>query len=288
MLLLAVLPSCCLAQKGDRLLRSGVSRSAQLMEEITLLQRIVPLALTDAQLDQLLKLYAANPPAEEPGMAEAMAKLQAMKQRLLAGTPLVATDLATLRDAMRQAARGWRDEAPAAPAPAPPPAGLTPLEQAAWDLLMVPQRAALLGDVRGPAANNQKADAALAKRALQVIKQMLALDEAQWLAARDRLAAALAAGAGVPNAPAVDNCRKLFVEFLDRVRKMNQADFARRQDELGAELQALLPPGTNLVVALAEFEPRLIHDAMAAGLLHPRVPDLLQQIKTARATPQAP
>jgi hypothetical protein len=290
-LLLAFMPACCLAQNA-RLLRGGGTRAAQLVEEVYLLQRLVPLQLTDLQLDDLLKLYAKHPPMDESEQAEAVAKLQEIKQRLLSGTPLVATDMATLRDTMREVYRGRRGAAdpPAAPTAAAPAedAGLSPLEQAVWDLMLPPQKAILLGDVRGPAANNQKADVALGTRAMKLLGQMLQFEDARWLAERGKLAAALAAGAGEPNAPQVANCRQMFTEFFDRLRKMEPTDFANRQSELSAELLALLPPNTNLLVAMAEYQTSLIHDAMSVSLLHPRAPDLLQQMKTARAPTQAP
>ncbi|MBU0611355.1 MAG: hypothetical protein KKI08_25980 [Armatimonadetes bacterium] len=291
-LLLAFLPACSLAQNVRILRGGGGSRAAQLIEEIYLLQRLVPLQLTDAQLDDLTTLYAKYPVTDESEDAEAIAKLQEIKQRLLGGTPLVATDLATIRDTMREVYRGRRGGQPtptATPATAPPEdPSLTPLEQAIWNLLDTTQKAALLGDVRGPAANNQKADVALGKRAIKLVGEMLRLEDARWLVARDRLTAALAAGAGAPDSPQVDNCRKLFLDYLDRLRKMEPTDFAKRQDELAAELLALLPPGSNLLVALAEYDTKLIHDAMSASVLHPRAPELVQQMKAARAQTQAP
>jgi len=257
----------------------------QLVSEIFILQRIVPLQLTDAQLAGLLKLYAEDTPADGAEEQEAIAKLQQVKQRLLAGTPLVATDLATVRDAMRQGLRGRRNnDGPPAP---PAPTELSALEQAAWALLDTEQKAVLLGDVRGPAANNQKADVAVSKRAIAVIAEMLQLEDARWTAARDKLTAALAAGAGEPNSAAVTNSRQLFRDFFDRLRKMPPADFAKRQDELAAELLALLPPQTNLIVALAEYDTKLIHGAMSASLLHPRTPELLRQMQAARTPTQA-
>jgi len=303
LLLLAFLPALCLAQRGlgGRFQRGG-TRAMQLIEEIYVLQRLVPLQLTDAQLDETAQLYAKYPAGAEPDQAEAIVKLQAIKQRLLGGTPLVATDQATIRDLMRQTLQSRRPDAntppppPGAAVPGAAPPGLalpqdtalSPLEQALWDLLDPGQKAILLGDVRGPAANGQKVDAALGKQAMKQIARLLPLDDQQWPGARDKLAAALAAGAGEPKSPQVDNCRQLFVDYLDRLHKMPPTDFANRQDELVAELLALLPPKTNLVVAMATYDPALIHDAMSSSLLSPRAPELLQQMKAARAKTQAP
>jgi len=286
-LLLIALPVCGQAQNARLLRASEGSLVMQLVGDIYLLQQIVPLQLTDAQLAGLLELYEQDTLAVAAQEHEAVAKLQQIKQRLLAGTPLVATDWATVRDAMRQGMRGGRGEGGPPTSPTPAPTELTALEQAAWALLDTRQKAILLGDVRGPAANNQKADVAVSKRAMAVIAEMLQLDDTRWTAARDKATAALAAGAGEPNSPAVTNSCQLFRDFFDRLRKMPPTDFAKRQDELAAELLALLPPQTNLIVTLAEFDTKLIHGAMSASLLHPRAPEVLRQMQAARTPTQA-
>ena len=285
----ALLPALCQAQ-GTWNMRGANTRALQLFDDITLLQRIVPLQLTDAQLDAALKLYEQHPldVAPDPEEAAAIQKLEEMKQRLLAGTALVATDQNALRELVRQTMRGRgrrADGTPAAPGTpavaAPEP--LSPLEEAVWDLLSQTQKAALLGDIRQAAANNQKADQVLGQRVIQTVGGMLKLEDPQWLAARDRLATALAAPAGAADSPARNNCRQLFVDFLDRVRKMPQPDFTTRQDELAAELLALVPPGASLIVALAEYDTGLIHSALGGSFLNPRVPALLAEMKAARA-----
>ncbi len=285
---LAFLPVLGAAQREIQIFRGALGRGTlemQLLEEITVLQRLVPLQLTEAQIEQILAAYAQHPASYE--QAETIARLQEIKRQLLSGERLVAADLANLRELARTALQERRrlfGQAPAAPAAAPPPeAALSPLEQAIWKVLTVPQRAALLGDVRGAAANNQRAEQQLSRRALQLIGQMLPYEEARWQAARDKLIAALIAGVGAENSPERENARQLFLDFFERLRKMNQAEFAQRQEELAAELLALLPPQTNLAVALAEYNPQLIKEAMARSLTHPRAPDLLRQMREARA-----
>jgi hypothetical protein len=257
----------------------------QLYEDINLLQRIVPLQLTDAQLDGALKLYEQHPPAGPADEdAETIRKLEEIKQRLLSGTPLVATDFNTLRELYRGAMRGRTPRPDGTPAPgAPGAAPLSDLEQGLWDLLDMTQKAALLGDVRQAAANNQKADQVMGQRVITMIGETLKLDEAAWLKARDRLAAALAGNVGAPDSPARRNCRQLFVDFLDRIRRMPPAEFAAKQQELSAELLALVPPGTRLIVAVAAYDRMLFHSAMAGTFLHPRAPELLAEMKAARA-----
>lgn len=283
-LLLVFCCGACLAQREGRAFRGVDGPAAGLYEDIMVLYRLAPLKLTGAQVEQLLAVYASQPAPEADGTEEIIAKLQEIKQRLLAGDQAVAADVNGARNLLRDLMqlRRRNGDAPAATRPAEPLA-LTPLEQALWEVLTVPQRAILLGDVRGPQANNQRADQLLGQRAVAQIEQMLQLDDAKFMAARDRFAGVLSAAAGPADSAQRANCRKMFVELLDRVRQMPPADFAARQAELAAELLALLPPGTNLAVALAEYDVRLIHGALAGTLTHPRAPGLLAELKAAQA-----
>lgn len=288
-LLLAFSCATCFAQREARAFRGVDGPAGELYEDIMVLYRLAPLKLTDAQVDQILAIYAQQP---APGAGEAdeiIARLREIKQRLLQGDLAVAGDVNGARNLLRELVQLRRRNVETAstgrPAEALP---LTPLEQDLWEILTVPQKAVALGDVRGPQANNQRADQLLGQRAMTQVEQMLQLDDAKFSAARDRFAGVLSAAAGPADSPQRTNCRRMFVEFFDRSRQMPPADFAARQAELSAELLALLPPGTSLVVALAEYDVRLIHGALAGALLHPRAPGVLAELKAVRAGGTAP
>lgn len=271
-----LLPLATQAQDGQRMWRGRNfnPRASALIEDIMLLQRLAPLKLTDAQIDAITITYQKQPqtPTEQTGP---LADLAQIKQSLLQGNPAVAADQQALRQIIQKLQRSPETSA-AEPA-------LSPLALEIWGLLTQTQRAALLGDVRQAAANNQRADQQAALRAVKTLGQLRELDQTQWVASRDKIAQAFSENAGAPDTPARQNCQRMFVEFLDRFRTMSDVDFAAKQGELATELLALLPPGANLTVAMATYDQRLLQNAMNTTFLNPRVPELLKEMKTVRA-----
>ncbi len=144
----------------------------------------------------------------------------------------------------------------------------------------------MLGDVRQAAANNQKFEQAAADRALKTIGKLRQADDQSWTASRAALANALSSAAGAEGTLQRDNSRRMFVDFLNRIRKMPDAEFARSQGELSAELAALMPAGGSLTVAMAEVNPSQVQGALAATLLHPRAPQLLEELLASKPKPQ--
>jgi hypothetical protein len=286
LLLALVVPAVCLAQGGAGPFRGrGVSaRLQQYVEEIWALQQLDTLALTDEQLASVIDLYARYP-AEVPVVEKPLTdKLVAARARLIKGTPLNQTDLTALYDEYRatmQQGRGGQG----GPGGGNPQLTLPPLGRAIWDLLTQTQKATLLGDVHQAAMNNQKTDRASAERALRFIGKLRGGDDATWTANRDKLAAALATDAGPTDSPARKNTQSMFVDYLNRVRAMSDADFANKQDELVTELTALLPPGASVTVALAEYDPSQIAAAMYLSFFSPRALPLLQELQQTRAKP---
>lgn len=273
-----MLTSLAVAQGGSGLLRGqpGNIQALQMLEDITILVRIVPLRLTDAQSDAIQALYTQGSETTPADQRETMAILQQMRKRLITGDTLVATDQQVLRDAYQKMVRGN-------PANNQTVDTLTPLQQKVWDLLDITQQAALLGDIRQPAANNQRAALRASGQVIQVIGQLRRLDEPAWVTARDRLASCLSAGAGTVNTPARLNSNGMFIDFLDHARAMKDTDFAEKTEELSAGLAALMPPNSNALVALAEFQPSQLARIMVVVFENPRTMMLLQEIKATRA-----
>ena len=286
LLLAVLLPGICLAQGGPggfRMRGGGGGLIQQLGEDVRVLQQFDTLALTDAQITAVLALYKQFPVADVPAEQKPLVdKLTEARTRLLTGTPLAVGELSALLDEFRKFAQQGRGGPGRGPQDNPP-VKLSPLAEAIWGQLTQTQKAALLGDVRGAAANNQRADRAAAERAMKLIGTLRGGDDAAWAASRDRLIALLSAGAGEPDSAARKNSASMFGDFLGRVRQMSDADFAQKQDELVAGLVALLPPGTILTAALAEFEPGQLQNALSVGFLRPRAPALLQELLTSRA-----
>lgn len=282
----------CLAQgpgqRGFNRMRGG-SQLMYLMEDIQVLNRLVGLQLTDAQISDLLAAYGKIPaygPDEQPD--ERLTKLQELRARLLAGNVIMAGDMVALRDIFRGPQRGpggqggqGGNQRPDAPDRGPQT--LSPLGQAIWALLTPAQQEVLLSGVQGPAANGQKVERAQAADFIKKLGALRQLDEAVWPTKREAMAEALASGAGAPGSPERNNRKQLFVDFLDRLRRMSDADFAQKGDELAAELEALAPPGTALSVVWAQLEPAVIVVAMEQSFLHWRGQALLVEIQQARA-----
>jgi hypothetical protein len=280
------LPSLCAAQDHGWMRGMGNVQVAQLAEEVWVLQRINTIGLTADQQKSALALYKQYPPEVPADQKPMLEKLKATRQRLLTGAPLSDAEMQEVfqlyRDAMQRRGRG-QNQAPAEP---PAPVEMTPLAQSLWSLLTITQKASLLGDVRQAAANNQKFDKAAADRALKTISKLKEADDPAWAASRTVLAGALSTAAGAEGTPQRENSRRMFADFLDRIRKMPATEFATRQNELSAELAALMPPGGSLTVAMAEANPAQIQGALAATLLHPRAPQLLQELLASKPQPQ--
>lgn len=274
-LLAAQLPAG--AQRLDRqamLMRGQLTR---LVEDVMVLQRLVPLQLSEEQIVKLLAAYEQvnDGPAEGPEV-EALAKLREMKQRLLEGTLPVAADAMALRDALRA------PRTAATPRP-PEPVALSPLAQAVWNVLTPDQQAVLMGAPAGAQANAQRAPREAGRHIIERLGKLRQLDETTWLAERDRLAEAISASAGAPDSPARKNVREMIAEFLNRLKGMDQATFERTREELAAEMSALLPAGINVHVVIALSDPAAAQRALDAGLLHYRTPELLHEMQAARA-----
>lgn len=280
------IPSLCFAQNQGWMRSMGNAQVAQLAEEVWLLQRINTIELTSDQLKSALELYKQYPPELPAEQRPIMDKLTQTRQRLLTGTPLSDAELQQVfqvyREAMQRRGRGQEQQ------PAPPPAAveLTALGKSLWSLLTITQKASLLGDVRQAAANNQKFDKVAADRALKTISGLREADDATWAISRAALANGLSSAAGADGTPQRENSRAMFGEFLDRIRKMPPTAFAAKQDELSAELTALMPPGSSLTVAMAEVNPGQIQRALAGTLLHPRAPQLLQELLASKPEPK--
>jgi hypothetical protein len=284
-LILAV-PSLCSAQNQGWMRNMGNAQVAQLAEEVWLLQRINTIGLTPDQLKSALEVYKQYPPEIPAEQKPIIDKLTQTRQRLLTGVPLSDAELQQAfqmyRDAMQRRGRGQERQ------DTPPPAAteLSPVGKALWSLLTVPQKAALLGDVRQAAANNQKFDKMAADRALKTISSLREGDDAAWAVSRTALSSGLSSAAGAEGTPQRENSRAMFRDFLDRIRKMPATEFAAKQDELSAELTALMPPGSSLTVAMAEVNPGQIQGALAGTLLHPRAPQLLQELLASKSEPK--
>jgi len=270
--------TACLGQgavPSPRLL--PLARVMDAMMDMEVLGKIAPLALTDEQLLTLSAVYKQYP-LEAFNVAaaqEGAEKLEQLRARLIAG---VVMDMGAEQAAIQKILEGAFSEFNHSPQTQDRVTAWTPQESLIGATLTAAQKAVLRGG-GGDDRSNQGA----CKRALEVIGQLRGKEAPVWTISRDRLAASLAAAAGAEGTPARENTRQMFVDFLDRLRRMSEADFAAKQKELSAELLALLPPGASLALLLADFDLSQTRNALRWSLLSPRAPALVQEMQAVRA-----
>lgn len=273
--------TACLAQGTDGTPKLFcLARVLDTMVDIELLGKLAPLRLTEQQFQALAEVYKQYP-LETFSLASAETaadKLSDIRAGLVAGKTIVLS--AAEQQAMGKMLEvAFRDMAHAPPPrPEQPVTELTPQESLIWAILTESQRGSLLG-----AGTDDQSNQAGAKRALEVIGQLRGKDQQTWVASRDRLAECLSAASGAAGTPARENRRQVFLDFLNRVRAMTEADFAAKRDELIVEFVALLPENSHLALAIADFDPGQIHNALVSSLLTARAPALLQEMQTAQA-----
>lgn len=269
----AVVSTACLAQGGASEAKwLGFSRLLDAVMDMQVLGSLAPLQLTDPQLTSLAAVYKqqAVKPVDPALVQAATAKIEDLRARFLSGA-ITAVPPAE-EEAMGKLVQAAFAQFSQSPQPQDKPfTELSPQETLIWGILTPTQRSLLLGRGDSQAAT---------RRAFEVIGKLRGADEQTWATARDRLATCLTAGV---DEPARENRRQMVADFLNRLRRMSETEFADKQKVLGEELTALLPPGLNLAQALAEFEPRLIHEALAPSLLNPRTPALVEEMQAARA-----
>lgn len=201
-----------------------------LLAEVNILYRIVPLQLTDDQLDRILAVYdqasATRQAALESETGRVLLRFQA---HLIQGVTPTAAEVEELRLLARDAL-SERDAA----------AGLDDLLTAV-EAILTPRQQAILAR-QGPAGlAGDKTRRYAADQVLNRLGPYLTTPDEEWPDLSSRLAASLASGVADPDLRA--NAEVDIQQYLDRVRDMEPADRAARREELSEELCALLPDG---------------------------------------------
>jgi len=271
----------CLAQGPPKALLLPLVRVMDAWMDIEILTRLIPLTLTDAQLQALAAVYQQfpHPPPDLAKATEAAGKVEAFRLKLLAGGEMKPADMEGMGKMLQDVFKEFGDNGMG---DGKPTDGLSVEEKLVWAVLTPDQQGKLMSSGGmmggGPAGD-------VASRALSLLKRLRGMEDADWVKARDRLVELLAAQSGAEGTPARANAKQMFLDFLNRVRGMTEADFAAKQKELGAEAATLIPQGANLSAVMLEFDPTPIHMMLAMTLLNNRAPALLQELQTARAKP---
>ncbi|MHB8996007.1 MAG: hypothetical protein ACYC63_12245 [Armatimonadota bacterium] len=269
----------CLGQANAESQRSlYLAQVFDTLADVQILSKLIPLQLTDQQMQCLVALFQQYP-REDLNLAaarEAAEKFEQCRTRLISGAIIEkgGAEEQALQQALQSAFSEFSGKQQSDDKSV---TQLTPEESATWGLLTPTQQGVLLGLTEGDAAPNSAA------RVLRIIGLLRGKEASVWAASRDRLATSVAAAA---DPPVRDNTRLTLLDFLNRLRSMSDVQFLEKHKELAVELGILLPPGTNVAPVIAEFDPGQLHNALVP-VLSPRTPPLLQKMQAARASKAA-
>jgi hypothetical protein len=258
-----------------------------LYADVQALMRIAPLQLTDAQLDQLIALYAELD-AEQARAAyneQTLDQLQTMRDRLLADQPLRAEDEVVLRGIYKVAGivRSERYD----------------LEKLTPRLLQIigPDQLDRLADLSSRSAAYALAvQRGIVTRALTRLTEAIPKPLDKWLEARGRCVETLVEEIADPEQKQA--ARDKLVPFLEELRKLPLQDLRQRGEQLAYQVIQLVPQIGQASIArgagrrqdngAAAEEDRQRRRARSLYVFAGRnVPALLQEMKAARSAQPA-
>lgn len=254
-----------------------------LYADVQALVRIAPLQLTDAQLDQLIALYAELD-AEQARAAyneQTLQQLQTMRDRLLADQPLRAEDEVVLRGIYKVAGivRSERYDLEK----------LTPRLQE----IITPEQLDRLADLSARSASYALAvQRGIITRALSRVIDAVLKPQNKWLEARDRCVETLVEEIADPEQKQA--ARDKLVPFLEELRKLPPQDLRQRGEQIAYQIIQLVPQIGAASIARVSArrqdpgptaeDDRQRRRSRALFIFAGRnIPALLAQIKAARA-----
>ena len=236
-----------------------------LIQDIALLSQLSNIKLTDAQLDQLAKLYPLCDDAT-------VRMLNDVRSRLLRGEAVT----------MQEYIAGWQAVGKNWPLLTKPtdPAFLV----AAVEKILTPEQINILASPFRPFI--EFVTGAKGPHVEPILQRLKTLrdnaDAPTWAAETELLAEEIALSAGPRDTDAYRHCRSDMVAFIAKVHEMNDVQFAAAQGQLTENLRALVPkyyvPGPGGPIT---DEQR--HTVVSGMFLAPRMPTLLREMKQARA-----
>ena len=250
----------------------------QVLSDLQALERIMPLKLTDKQVDDLLRVYAdADAVRKEEGLNLAtQAQLQQMREQLLAGKPLGLEDDMVLRGILGGGAL-WR------------PVGydVTLLIPKLEKIITASQMDVLANPYKYTSAYRREARRTLASKHFWQVRTSAGLNDRQWEGFRTREVEAVTQD--IADATQKKAVQEKVAAFFDRLRAMPARDLQAQQSALMAEFVALLPDPP--VQAGQAPGPAALSDQQKRGLFwffgQPGMPRLLAELKAEGAKPAA-
>jgi hypothetical protein len=273
--LLPLVALCAILAPASRLLAEDIAPVpvAAMSDPLTLFQDLNQLAiinglkLTDDQLAKIIDLYAGKDGwLSQLLRNETLAKLQALRARLIRGEDVSMEEFGQINQAVLGAVQ----------------------QNTFLDGLAKVFTAEQMADLEQPFRRQMQAAAAKAGAApvqplLNQLGAFRGLDDENWVTETNKIADDVAVAAGAKGTPANEQTRRDFVEFLNRIRRMNDKQFAEAQKELLENLKLLVPPAYVPKTGNEATNKELRRPATMMIFLSPRVYVLLQEMRAARA-----
>ena len=241
-----------------------------LFQDINNLAIVSTLKLTDDQMAKIIDLYAGK----DGWLAkllqnDMLTKLRGLRGRLIRGETVSLEEFGQ----MNQAVLGTLQQNDF-------------LDKLAK--LFTPEQ---LADLEQPFRRQMQAAAAKAGQApveplLNQIAGFRGADDENWVTETNKIADDVAAAAGAKGTPPYEQTRRDFVELLNRVRRMNDKQFAEGQKELLENLKLLVPKAYVPKTGNEAVTKELHRPATMMIFLSPRMYGLLQEMRAAHAQPK--
>ncbi|MCE5218880.1 hypothetical protein LLH03_17840 [bacterium] len=253
-----------------------------LYTDLQVLQRLVPLNLTDAQIDSLLTMYAdlTKVSAPEPLNDATLAQLTEMRRRLLSGQALTTQDEVVLRG-IAKVDGGVRGR------------GSFDLDKvtAQLDKILTPeQQAALIAPFNRAETARTEVKRNMAQRGLRQLLGSLPPSPRRWPQIKDRFVTDLCTG--VTDQEQLKALQDKLTAFADTVGKMDATAATAQQRALFDQLLGMLPDPSDEVLRRYGVKPQaprteaeIQRDKQRAlwVFANLQTPELLRQMKEARA-----
>lgn len=276
LLVLAVGVACAQPRQGPS------TPLRDLYTDIQMLQRLVPLNLTDAQIDSLLTMYAdlTKASAPEPLNDATLTQLTEMRRRLLSGQALTPQDEVVLRG-IAKVDGGVRGR------------GSFDLDKvtAQLDKILTPeQQAALVAPFNRAETAKAEVKRNMAQRGLRQLVGNLPPSPRRWPQIKDRFVADLCIG--VTDQDKLKALQDKLSTFADGVGKMDATAATAQQRALFEQLLGMIPDPNDEVLRRYGIKPQaprteaeIQRDKQRAlwVFANLQTPELLGQMKQARA-----
>lgn len=269
MVLCAALTASAVAQRNETRRYALMVMQDTQYRDLMLLMRLAPMQLSAGQIDGILQVLDAKMPGPD---AQTQAELDDLRQRLLRGEQMTASD----RKIVREGLQGWMDEGAA-----------RQMREAAEMIhaLLTPQQAAMLTGRWGRRA----ADAPEKHAAATMLRALAELVKIGDDAKRTEQAAKIVDAVTQNVDPAMTDTQVQDLDdFIQRVSAMSETQFGAQREELQAELEIILPEGFDPASFETALNPEAVQRQIIQTFMTGAAREVLQKMQQARSEAPQP